>query len=47
MKDHSDSPRALLHGMEVDLVAGASVGALEVGCELAAQLFPGGEGPLG
>jgi hypothetical protein len=33
--------------MEVDLVVGASVGALKVGRELTAQLFPGGEGPLG
>jgi hypothetical protein len=33
--------------MEVDLVAWASLGALEIGCELMAQLPPGGEGPLG
>jgi hypothetical protein len=39
-------PRALLHGVEVDLVARASVGALKIGCELIAQLHPGGEGPL-
>jgi hypothetical protein len=39
-------PRALLNGMEVDLVVWASVGALEVGCELMAQLCPGSEGPL-
>jgi hypothetical protein len=33
--------------VEVDLVAQASIGALEVSCELAAQLRPRGEGPLG
>jgi hypothetical protein len=33
--------------MEVDLVAGVSVGTLEVCRELAAQLSPGGEGHLG
>jgi hypothetical protein len=33
--------------MEVDLVAGASVGALKVGRELMIQFFPGGEGLLG
>jgi hypothetical protein len=33
--------------MEVDLVARESVGALKVGCELMAQLRPGGDGPLG
>jgi hypothetical protein len=33
--------------MEVDLVARPSIGALEVDCELAAQLWPGVEGPLG
>jgi hypothetical protein len=37
----------LLHGVEVDLVAGASVGSLKVGREVMAQLFPGGEGVLG
>jgi hypothetical protein len=40
------TPRALLHGVEVDLVARVSVGALEVGCELTTQLHPGGVGPL-
>jgi hypothetical protein len=33
--------------MEVNLIAGVSVGTLEVGHELATQLSPGGEGPLG
>jgi hypothetical protein len=33
--------------MEVDLIARVSVGALEVGYELMAQLCLGGEGPLG
>jgi hypothetical protein len=36
----------LLQDVEVDLVARASVGALEVGRELTTQLHPGGEGPL-
>jgi hypothetical protein len=40
-------PWALLHSVEVDLVARVSVGALEVDRELTAQLRPGGEGPLG
>jgi hypothetical protein len=31
--------------VEVNLVAQASVGALEVGRKLMAQLHPGGEGP--
>jgi hypothetical protein len=37
----------LLHGVEVDLVARVSVGTLEVGHKLSAQLRPGDEGPLG
>jgi hypothetical protein len=40
------SPRALLDGMEISLVVYPSICALEVGCELAAQLWPGVEGPL-
>jgi hypothetical protein len=36
----------LLHGVEIDLIARATLGALEVGHELAAQLSPRGEGPL-
>jgi hypothetical protein len=40
------TPRTLLHGVEVDLVAQVSVGALKVGCELTTQLHPGGVGPL-
>jgi hypothetical protein len=32
--------------VEVDLIARVSVGTLEVGCELMAQLHPRGEGPL-
>jgi hypothetical protein len=35
-----------LYDVEVDLVARASIGTLEVGRELVTQLFPGGEGPL-
>jgi hypothetical protein len=31
-------PRALLDGVEVGLVTRPSIGALKVGCELAAQL---------
>jgi hypothetical protein len=42
-----DGPWALLHGVEVNLVAGASIGTLKVGRELMAQLFPRSEGPLG
>jgi hypothetical protein len=33
--------------MEVSLVARSSIRALDVGRELAAQLWPGAEGPLG
>jgi hypothetical protein len=33
--------------MDVGLIARVSVGILKVGCELAAQLSPGDEGPLG
>jgi hypothetical protein len=33
--------------VEVDLIAQASVDALEVGHELMTHLHPGGEGPLG
>jgi hypothetical protein len=40
MKDHSDSPLALLHGMDVNLVARHRVRTLKVGRELMAQLFP-------
>jgi hypothetical protein len=40
-------PRALLHDIEIDLIALESVGALEVGRELTAQLSLRGEGPLG
>jgi hypothetical protein len=40
-------PRALLDGVEVSLVARPSISTLEVGRELAAQLRPGVEGPLG
>jgi hypothetical protein len=39
-------PRALLDSMEVGLIAWPGVSALEVGRELAAQLWPGVEGPL-
>jgi hypothetical protein len=41
MKDCSDSPRVLHHGVEMDLVTRASVGALKVGHELMAQLSLG------
>jgi hypothetical protein len=37
----------MLHGIEVELVAQASVAALEVGRELTAQLRLGDEGPSG
>jgi hypothetical protein len=47
MKEHSDFPLALLHGMEIYLVAWLRVGTLKVDRELAAQLLPGGESPLG
>jgi hypothetical protein len=33
--------------MEVNLIAGPSLSALEVGRELTAQLFPGGQRPWG
>jgi hypothetical protein len=46
MKDRNDL-QALLHDVEVNLVAGTSVVALKVGCELVAQLFLVCEGPLG
>jgi hypothetical protein len=39
-------PRVLLDGMEVGLITRPSIGALEVGREVAAQLRPGVEGPL-
>jgi hypothetical protein len=38
---------ALLDSMEVGLVARSSIGTLDVGHELAAQVRPGVEGPLG
>jgi hypothetical protein len=47
MKERRDSPRTLLDSVEVGLVAWPSVSALEVGRELAAQLWPGVEGSLG
>jgi hypothetical protein len=40
-------PRTLLDHVEVGLVAWPGVSALKVGRELAAQLWPGVEGPLG
>jgi hypothetical protein len=40
-------PRTLLDSVEVGLVAWPGVSALEVGRELAAQLWPGVEGSLG
>jgi anthranilate phosphoribosyltransferase len=46
MKEHSDSPLALLHNVEVCLVARSRVRTLEVGCELAAQLLLEGESLL-
>jgi hypothetical protein len=46
MKDHCDSPRALLHNVEAKLITRVSVCALNVGRELMTQLPPGGEGPL-
>jgi hypothetical protein len=38
MKDCRDSPRALLDGVDVGLIAQPSITALEVGLELVAQL---------
>jgi hypothetical protein len=40
-------PRALLDGVEIGQVTRPSISALEVGRELAAQLWPGVEGSLG
>jgi hypothetical protein len=40
-------PWALLDGVEIGLVTRLSISTLEVGRELAAQLWPGVEGPLG
>ena len=39
--------RVLLDGLEIPLGRGAVIRRLEIGFELAAEVFPGGDGSLG